>query len=140
MTEGEKQDHRERRRGAIFAGMLAAYLVWVVLSGSSQSQAIEQQRAACEGGNDARVSELRDRESELRQREALILNAQARLADDPEAAEPAAALRRALRLRDEEQDEIGSMVRAVDTPIAPGSVRRDCEAAYSKPFPWNLFD
>ncbi len=108
----------------IGTALLAFLLSWGMAT-SQQVGQVEDSRLACEGAN-------RQRAVELAQQDALILNARARAADPTSQVEGRAALGRALRIRKE-------LVAAVPTKEAPDSIRRDCEAAYGKPFPWSLF-
>ena len=140
MTSAERQVRKEQLRLYVFGGMLATFAISWAIGSFYLVGTIDDQRTTCEAGNRARVSEMADRQSELDQRDALILNARGRIADDPSAEEPRAALQRAIRLRDEEQAQINRLVASVATPVAPRSVVRNCADAYPKPPPWGWFD
>lgn len=104
-----------------FLAFAAAY----VLAVGQQASNVDDLRAVCDSAN-------RQRTSELFQRESLILNAKARAADQTTHAEGRAALARA---RESKRRLIHST-----TGTEPGSVVRDCDGAYRKPFPFSLFD
>ena len=119
MTEGHV-------RWYVFGGVMASFLIAYLFASGAQVNGIEDLRRACESNNRQRVVELA-------QQDALVANAAERAANPDTAREGEAALARAHEIR-------RRLIASVTDKEEPGSVRRDCEAAYDKPFPWSMFD
>ncbi len=124
----ETTDHATRGYvHRIFGGGLALIiLASTLLSFQGAKGQVDAQRAACERGNTAR-------QSELRQRQNLLQNAKSRAqSPDPDtAAEGKEALRRA---RARKQELIASQE---EVAVEPGSVLVDCATAFPHPWPLN---
>lgn len=113
-------------RAYVFGAAAIVFLIASVIALAYQTKAVDDVRTTCEATNKQRVSELG-------QRNDLILNARSRAANPATHEEGKAALKRALHRRQQ-------LIASVSDPIRPGSVVRDCKAAYGKPFPFNVLE
>lgn len=115
----------EVRLYTLFA-VVVLFLITSAIAANTLTNGVDRLRATCESGNDARVSELG-------QRNDLILNAKARSSDPATREEGLAALARARHRKRQ-------LLSSVADPVKPGSARRDCVAAFPKPFPFNYLE